>query len=160
MISYVVAMDENHLIGSKNKLPWHLPADLKYFKKVTMNKPIVMGRKTYESIGKPLPGRENIVLTRDRNYKAEGCTVIYSVEDIIKRDNEEICVIGGAEVFRLFMPYVNRMYITKIHETFEGDTYFPDFNEKEWKIVSKTPGQVDEKNKYPHDFIVYDKKMS
>ena len=103
MISFVVAIDENRAIGKDNDLPWYLPNDLKYFKKVTMGKPIVMGRKTYESIGKPLPGRENIVVTRDEQYKAEGITVVHSVDDVLQKDDEEICVIGGAELFKLFI---------------------------------------------------------
>lgn len=158
MISFVVAMDEKRLIGSNNELPWHLPADLQHFKKVTMGKPIVMGRKTYESIGRPLPGRENIILTRDSSYQVEGCTVIHTVEEALNRKEEELCVIGGAEVFKLFMPFADRMYITKINSTFEGDTYFPEFSESEWSLVSKTDGTMDEKNKYPHEFLVFDKK--
>jgi dihydrofolate reductase len=156
MISFVVAMDENRAIGKDNDLPWYLPNDLKYFKKVTMGKPIVMGRKTYESIGKPLPGRENIVLTRDGNYKAEGITVVHSVDEVLQKE-EEICVIGGSEVFKLFLPVADRLYITEIHETFEADTYFPELNENEWKEVSREPGIIDEKNKYTHDFVVYEK---
>ncbi|MGG1574168.1 dihydrofolate reductase [Fictibacillus sp. NRS-1165] len=157
MISFVFAMDENGLIGNRNELPWHLPADLQYFKKVTMGKPIVMGRKTFDSIGKPLPGRENIILTRNESFQAEGCTIIHSVQQALERKEEEVCVIGGAEVFSLFMPYVQRMYITKINESFQGDTYFPEIDESEWKLVSETPGIVDGKNKYSHDFLVMEK---
>ncbi|UZJ80028.1 dihydrofolate reductase [Fictibacillus sp. KU28468] len=157
MISYVFAMDENRLIGDRNGLPWHLPADLQHFKRVTMKKPIVMGRKTFQSIGKPLPGRENIILTRDESFQAEGCTVIHSIDQALERPEEEVCVIGGAEVFSLFMPHVQRMYITKINESFHGDTYFPEYDESEWKLVSETPGIVDEKNKYSHDFLVIEK---
>ncbi|MDN4072340.1 dihydrofolate reductase [Fictibacillus terranigra] len=157
MISFVFAMDENRLIGNRNELPWYLPADLQYFKKVTMGKPIVMGRKTFDSIGKPLPGRENIILTRNESFQAEGCTIIHSVQQALERKEEEVCVIGGAEVFSLFMPYVQRMYITKINESFQGDTYFPEIDESEWKLVSETPGNVDEKNKYSHDFLVIEK---
>ncbi|WP_416729410.1 dihydrofolate reductase [Fictibacillus sp. JL2B1089] len=157
MISFVVAMDENLAIGKDNDLPWYLPNDLKHFKNVTMGKPIVMGRKTYESIGKPLPGRENIVVTRDENYQAEGTTVVHSVDEVLKKETEELCVIGGTEIFKLFMPVADRLYVTEIHHTFDADTYFPEINRAEWREVSREPGIVDEKNKYPHDFVVYEK---
>ncbi|KSU83385.1 dihydrofolate reductase [Fictibacillus enclensis] len=157
MISYVFAMDRNRLIGKQNDLPWHLPADLKHFKKVTMGKPILMGRKTYESIGKPLPGRENIILTRDESFQAEGCTVLHTVQDALDRQDTELCVIGGSEVFRLFMPYVERMYVTRIDESFDGDTYFPAYDESEWNIIDRTTGILDEKNKYPHEFLTFEK---
>lgn len=157
MISFVVAMDENRAIGKDNDLPWYLPNDLKHFKKTTMGKPIVMGRKTYESIGKPLPGRENIVVTRDESYKAEGTTIVHSVDEVLKMNAEEICVIGGTEIFNMFLPAADRLYITEIHHTFEADTYFPELNDNEWKEVSRTEGIVDEKNKYPHEFVVYEK---
>ncbi|MCM3718798.1 dihydrofolate reductase [Fictibacillus phosphorivorans] len=157
MISFVVAMDENRGIGKDNDLPWYLPNDLKHFKKTTMGKPIVMGRKTYESIGKPLPGRENIVVTRDQNYEAEGVTIVHSVDDVLKIKAEEMCVIGGSEIFKQFLPVADRLYITEIYHTFDADTYFPEINDKEWKEVSRTAGIVDEKNKYPHDFVEYEK---
>ncbi|MFC0187673.1 dihydrofolate reductase [Fictibacillus aquaticus] len=158
MISFVVAMDQNRLIGRNNELPWHMPGDLQYFKKVTMGKPIVMGRKTHESIGRPLPGRENIVMTRDERYEADGCTVVSSAEDVLSRDDEEMCVIGGADIFRLFMPHVKRLYITEIYHEFDGDTYFPVFSKEEWKEVSREKGITDEKTVHPHDFVVYEKK--
>ncbi|MDM5315332.1 dihydrofolate reductase [Fictibacillus sp. b24] len=157
MISFVVAMDENRAIGKDNDLPWYLPNDLKHFKNVTMGKPIVMGRKTYESIGKPLPGRENIVVTRDDNYQAEGTTIVHSVDDVLKKDAEELCVIGGTEIFKLFMPVADRLYVTEIHHTFDADTYFPEINRDEWREVSRKPGILDEKNKYAHDFVVFEK---
>ncbi|KZE67743.1 dihydrofolate reductase [Fictibacillus phosphorivorans] len=157
MISFVVAMDENRAIGKDNDLPWYLPNDLKHFKNVTMGKPIVMGRKTYESIGKPLPGRENIVVTRDDNYQASGTTVVHSVDEVLNLDAEELCVIGGTEIFKLFMPVADRLYVTEIHDTFDADTYFPEINRNEWHEVSRKPGIVDEKNKYPHDFVVFEK---
>lgn len=157
MISFVVAMDENRAIGKDNDLPWYLPNDLKHFKNVTMGKPIVMGRKTYESIGKPLPGRENIVVTRDDNYKAEGTTVVHSVDEVMQKEAEEICVIGGTEIFKLFMPVADYLYVTEIHHSFEADTYFPEIGRDEWREVSRKSGIVDEKNKYPHDFVEYEK---
>ncbi|MFD1358728.1 dihydrofolate reductase [Fictibacillus halophilus] len=160
MISFVVAMDDNRAIGKNNDLPWYLPNDLKHFKKTTMGKPIVMGRKTYESIGKPLPGRENIVVTRDKSYKAEGTTIVHSVNEVLQMNAEEICVIGGSEIFKQFLPVADRLYITEIHYTFDADTYFPELSADEWKEVSRTEGIVDEKNKYPHEFVVYEKIKS
>ncbi|RFU65453.1 dihydrofolate reductase [Peribacillus glennii] len=161
MISLLFAMDENRVIGKDNKLPWHLPADLNYFKNVTMGHPIVMGRKTFESIGRVLPGRENIVVTRNADFKLEGVTVLHSVDEVIKladSSDREIFVIGGAEIFKGILPQTDRLYITEIHHEFQGDTYFPAINEAEWEQLSSTPGIVDEKNRYPHDFIVLGRK--
>ena len=160
MISFVVAMDNNKVIGINNHLPWHIPADLKFFKKVTMGHPIVMGRKTYESIGKPLPGRENIIVTRNQNYSQEGCTVIHTIDELLKlseEKKEEICVIGGAEIFKATFPYADRLYITKINDEFEGDTFFPDFKEVDWKIISQEKGPKDEKNPYDYSFNIYER---
>lgn len=160
MISLLLAMDKNQLIGKDNDLPWRLPADLAYFKRVTMGHPIIMGRKTYDSIGRPLPGRENIIVTRDTSYKAEGCKVIHSIEDIVKMSEEtdqELFVIGGAEIFKEILPHSDRLYITEIEEEFEGDTYFPAFDKDEWKIISKEKGIKDEKNPYEYTFLVYEK---
>jgi dihydrofolate reductase len=161
MISFIVAMDKNRVIGNKNRLPWHLPADLQYFKRVTMGHPVIMGRKTYESIGRPLPGRENIILTRDENYTVDGCTVLHSVSDIKeleKQNNDELFVIGGAEIFKETFTIANRLYITMIEEEFEGDTYFPNFDKNEWVLVSKEKGPRDEKNPYNYYFLVYEHK--
>lgn len=160
MISFIVAMDKNRLIGKNNQLPWHLPGDLAFFKQVTMGHPIIMGRKTFESIGKVLPGRENIIVTRDKDYNIEGCTVIHSVEEIkkIEQDkNDELFVIGGAEIFKETFEIVDRLYITLIDEEFEGDTYFPEFNKNDWVIVSNEKGIKDEKNPYNYYFVIYDK---
>jgi dihydrofolate reductase len=161
MISLMVAMDQNRVIGKNNKLPWHLPADLQYFKKVTMGHPIVMGRKTFESIGRVLPGRENVIVTRNQEFKAEGCVVLHDIAQIkMFADNhdEEVFVIGGAEIFKEILPFTDRLYITEIHETFEGDTFFPVIDENEWDEVSSNPGSIDEKNRYAHDFIILQKK--
>lgn len=161
MISLMLAMDENRLIGRDNQLPWYLPADLQYFKKVTMGHPIVMGRKTFESIGRVLPGRENIVVTRNAEFKAEDVTVLHSIDDVKKladSSEQELFVIGGAEIFKEILPVTDRLYITEIHHAFEGDTHFPEIEEEDWVQRSVTPGTVDEKNRYPHDFIVLDRK--
>lgn len=160
MISFVVAMDQNRVIGKENQLPWHLPADLKYFKKVTTGHTIVMGRKTFESIGRPLPNRRNVVLTRDEQYEAEGCEVVNTIEEVlsIARKEEECFVIGGTEVFMLFWDHVDRLYVTYIDESFEGDTFFPEIDRAEWEIVGVEEGVVDEKNRYRHEFRTYERR--
>ncbi len=160
MISFLVAMDENRVIGLNNDMPWHLPADLAYFKKTTTGHTIIMGRKTYESIGRPLPNRKNVILTRDQNYKAENCIVIHSVDEalaLMNDNDEEYFVIGGTEIFQQLLPYADRLYITHIYETFAGDTYFPPFDSEEWKIVSREQGIRNEKNPYDYEFLIYEK---
>ncbi|WP_078432872.1 dihydrofolate reductase [Metabacillus halosaccharovorans] len=160
MISLIVAMDKHRLIGRDNQLPWHLPQDLAYFKKVTMNHKIIMGRKTFESIGRPLPGRENIIVTRDSTYSQEGCTILHSIDEILElssRSDEELFVIGGAEIFKEILPVSDRLYITEIDDVFEGDTYFPDRKETEWKKISVEKGTRDKKNPYDFEFVVYEK---
>ncbi|MBO0958262.1 dihydrofolate reductase [Neobacillus sp. MM2021_6] len=161
MISFIVAMDDNRAIGKNNQLPWHLPEDLKFFKRVTMGHPIAMGRKTHESIGRVLPGRENIIITRQLDYKCEGCTVFYSVEEFVKyshKQDDEIFVIGGAEIFKETFPFVDRLYITDIHSTFDGDTFFPEFALGDWKLTSSEKGVRDEKNPYDYEFMIYERK--
>ena len=161
MISFLVAMDKNRVMGIDNRLPWRLPADVKFFKEVTMGHPVVMGRKTYDSIGKPLPGRENIILTRNVDYQPEGCKVIHTVEESIeymKNKNDEVFVIGGAQLFKELFPVADRLYITEIHHEFEGDTFFPEFEESEWTLSSSEKGIKDEKNPYDYFFHVYDRK--
>jgi len=161
-ISLLLAADENNVIGKDNSLPWHLPNDLKYFKNLTWGMPILMGRKTYESIGKPLPGRQNIVITRNENFKADGVAVVRSVETAIDIANDsdikEIFIIGGAEIFNTILPKANRVYLTRIHHRFEGDVFFPELQEAEWKLVKQRRGDVDEKNVYPHTFEVWERK--
>lgn len=161
MISFIWAMDKNQLIGNNNKLPWHLPADLQYFKKVTMGKPIVMGRKTFESIGRILPGRENIILTRNLSYKQEGCHIFYKTEDFITyakaREDVEFFVIGGAQIFNELYNYAERLYITKIYDEFTGDTYFPPINMTDWKLIRQEKGIKDDKNPYDYEFLVYER---
>lgn len=161
MISLLYAMDRNRLIGKNNQLPWHLPQDLAYFKRVTMGHTIVMGRKTFDSIGKPLPGRENIIITRDKHFTSNGCKIIHSIDELLElsrnKMDEEIFVIGGAEIFKEILPYSDRLYVTNIYHEFEGDTYFPSIDENEWKMISKEPGIKDDKNPYDFDFAVYEK---
>ncbi|NRD80482.1 dihydrofolate reductase [Bacillus sp. BRMEA1] len=160
MISFIVAMDENRVIGKNNKLPWHLPADLKFFKRVTMGHSVVMGRKTHESIGRVLPGRENIIITRNTNFQSEGCKVFHSVEEFIRFSrghHKEYFIIGGAEIFRETFHFADRLYITQIHENFNGDTYFPEFNVNDWILDSCEKGIQDEKNPYDYEFRIYDR---
>jgi len=160
MISFLWAEDEKGIIGKNNQLPWRLPEDLKYFKRTTMGHPIVMGRKTYESIGKPLPGRTNIVLTRDEQFHAEGCIILKTKNELLRWMNEsedEVFITGGAEIFGLFMDEVNRLYVTKIHEDFDGDTYFPLIDWSEWQLISKDKGIKNEENPYDYEFLVYER---
>jgi dihydrofolate reductase len=158
MISFIWAQDENGLIGKDNSLPWHLPEDLKFFKNTTLGHPIVMGRKTYESIGRPLPGRENIILTGDISFEAAGCTVVSSVDDVLDKSKvEEVFVTGGAAVFKSFMPYVDRLYVTRIHHVFNGDTYFTAIPWDEFALESCTPGVKNEKNPYNYEFCLYNR---
>lgn len=161
ILSMIVAHADNRIIGKDNDMPWHLPADLAYFKKTTLGKPVVMGRKTYESIGRPLPGRQNIVITRDANYQAEGVTTATSVEQAIMLAGsvEEVMVIGGGAIYEHCLPSAERLYITHINHDIEGDTYFPFYDlEKDWSKVSSEVRQADEKNAYALDFCVYERK--
>src|SRR3989338_76457 len=125
MISIIAAIARNGVIGNKGQLPWHLSEDLKHFKATTMGHPILMGRKTFESIGKALPGRENIVLTTDRNFKVAGVTILHNWKEVLARRDEELFVIGGSKIYTLALPHANKLYLTQIDQDFEGDTYFP-----------------------------------
>lgn len=159
MISFIVAMDDNNVIGHQNQLPWQLPADLAYFKKITIGHPIIMGRKTYESIGRPLPGRRNIVITRDTSYQADGIDIVHSIDEAVKLVGEdEAFIIGGANIFEQAFEYAQKLYITYIHEVFIGDTYFRKFNLNEWELESSVKGIKDEKNHYDYEFVVYNRK--
>jgi len=161
MISLLVAMDQNRIIGKDNQLPWHLPEDLSYFKKVTMGHPIIMGRKTFESIGRVLPGRQNVIVTRNLHFSHDGCIVLHSIEEVkafADTANGEVFVIGGSEIFQEILPYADRLYITKIEHTFSGDAYFPDFNEADWMLISSEKGPKNEKNPYDYYFQVYERR--
>lgn len=155
-----MAIAEGNVIGNNNALLWHLPADLKFFKETTSGHHILMGRKTYESIGKPLPNRVNIVLTRDTSFKKEGIVTVHSLDEAIvyaiKGKEEELFIIGGGEIYKSSMAIADSIYLTKIDEVFEGDTFFPILT-NDWKIVSEELGVLDEKNKLKHKFIRYEK---
>ena len=161
IISFIVAAAENNVMGKDNKLPWCLPADMRYFKNVTWAMPVIMGRKTYESLGKPLAGRTNVVITRNKDWKAEGVEVVPSIDKAIasaaKMDTKEIFIIGGAEIFRESMGSADRIYLTRIHASFDGDTFFPEMNPSEWKLVSSKDCEADEKNPYRYSFQVWEK---
>ena len=136
IISLIAALGKNRVIGNENKLIWSIPTDMKRFKELTSGKSIIMGRKTYESIGRPLPKRKNIIITRDDNYKADGCIVVHSSDESLKAAGDvEVMIIGGAQVYAEFLPVSNKMYLTLIDKDFEGDAYFPAYNENEWKEV-------------------------
>ncbi len=156
MISIIVATDRNNLIGKDNDLPWRIPADLTYFKKITSGSTIVMGRKTYESIGKPLPNRQNIILSR-KGFSADGCETLHSLEEIksLDVDNKELYIIGGSHIFKEALPFADFLYLTYIDEEFEGDTYFPTLDESEWELISEQKGIKDEKNPYDYYFRKY-----
>ncbi|RLL48247.1 dihydrofolate reductase [Oceanobacillus piezotolerans] len=161
MISLLFAMDRNRVIGLNNDLPWHLPKDLQFFKRKTTGNTIVMGRKTFDSIGKALPNRRNVVLTSQKDFAVPNVEVIHDLE-IFKAWNksnpdEEYFVIGGAHLFEQILDIADRMYVTFIDEEFEGDTYFPAFNEQDFKMTSKEQGEKDDKNPYDYYFIQYDR---
>lgn len=157
MLSIIVAASENNVIGKDGTLPWHLPKDLKYFKKITSGHAIVMGRTTYESIGRPLPNRRNIILTRDITFSAKGCDVIHSIDDI-PNTSEEIFIIGGANVYQQTLDMCDRLYFTRVHTHIEGDAYFPEINETIWKLESSEKEPANENNEFDLSFITYIKK--
>ncbi len=156
-LSIICGMDENRLIGKDNALPWHLPADMAYFKKTTMSKPLLMGRKTYESIGKPLPGRRNIIITRDSSYQAEGCDVTHSIQQALDlvADQPEIMLMGGASLYEQTIDIADCLYITEIHHKFEGDAWFPAINPIQWKESWRENHPADDRNHYPFSFVKY-----
>ena len=160
ILSLIVAMDENRLIGSNNGLPWHLPADLAFFKRTTIGKPIVMGRKTFESIGRPLPGRRNIVITRNSSFSAEGCDLVDSIDTAMSlvSDEEEIMVIGGASLYQQTIAYAQQLYITLIHDNFAGDTWFPEFDLQQWKQENREEFDADHSNSHAYSFIRFVKE--
>lgn len=159
IISLIAAMDRNRVIGKKGTLPWYLPADLRHFKELTTGKPIIMGSTTFASIGKALPNRINIVMTRDSSFVAEGCVIVHSVEEALAaaRGCDEVMVIGGAQVFEQFFPRANRMYLTMIDAEINGDVYFPAWNPAEWRETTREMHKPDEKNKYTYAFLTFDR---
>lgn len=159
-LSIIAAMSENYVIGKENQLPWHLPADLKHFKNITWGKPILMGRKTYESIGKPLPGRRNIIITRNPEFQAEGCEITHSLEQALSlvKDSAEVMVIGGAQLFAQALPQASRMYLTIIHHYFDGDCFFPHWDAKQWQEVEREDFAAGEGFSYGFSYLVMERK--
>lgn len=160
-ISLIAAVGRNYIIGCHGRMSWTLPADLQYFKRVTWGHPVIMGRKTFASIGRALPGRENVILTRDEDFKAPGCIIMHSVQEVLDRwkdSSEEAFIIGGGDIYRQCMPVADKLYITWIEQPFEGDTFFPDVSEKVWECISCTMGQVDVENTIGHTFCIYNKQ--
>ena len=159
IISIIAAMDKNRLIGANNGLPWHLPADFKHFKEVTMTKPVVMGRKTYASIGKPLPGRKNIVISRG-DFAAEGVTVVGSIDAALELLScaEEVMIIGGASFYEQMIDRADRLYLTFVDAVCEGDAWFPEFDKSEWSIIQQKSIKADNKNNYDFEIITYERK--
>ncbi|HEX4046045.1 MAG TPA: dihydrofolate reductase [Gammaproteobacteria bacterium] len=162
IIAAIVAMAENRVIGHHNQLPWRLPADLKHFKTLTMGCPVLMGRKTYASIGRPLPGRLNVVITRDPAFKAEGCVVVTSLIDAIKRASlaqevKTIFIIGGAEIYQQALPLLQRIYLTVIHHLFDGDAFFPELDKGEWQEAACERHAADEQNPYDYSFVTLER---
>ena len=159
LISIVVAASTNNVIGKNGQLPWRLPDDLKYFRAITMGKPIVMGRLTWESIGRPLPGRQNIVITRNPDYVAEGCDVVTSPAAALGVAGEaaEVMIIGGGRIYELFLPQARRLYLTRVQVDVDGDTYFPAISEDDWRLVSCDAHAAEDANEFGFEFRVYER---
>ncbi len=158
----IAAVANNNVIGQNNRLIWHMPNDLKHFKNLTNGHTLIMGRKTFESIGKPLPGRKIIVVTRQKNYDAQGCTVVESLKDAIceaKKDGE-VYIAGGGEIYRqvINLHQTRRIFLTRIYANFEGDSFFPDIDEDKWELIDLEKHNADEKNPYPYAFLTYKRK--
>lgn len=164
-VALIWAMDNTGCIGNKNGLPWHLPEDLRYFKRVTMGKPIIMGRKTWDSIGRPLPGRSNIIISRDPAFHVAGARVVHSLEEafnvaapLCTQENcAEAIVMGGAEIYRLALPYAEKLYLTRVHATVEGDAFFPELDLSTWQEVRREDHKASMQNPYDYSFSVFEK---
>ena len=156
-------MARNRVIGKNNTLPWRMPADLQHFKAITMGKPVVMGRKTYESIGRPLPGRTNIIISRNIDYHADGCTTLPSLDEaitLLENTHDELMIIGGGSFYEQTLPYAERLYLTLLDADIAGDAYFPDFNINEWQETASEAHNADDKNDYDYRFVTLDKILN
>ena len=160
-ISHLVAASENNVIGKANHLPWHLPNDFKYFKNKTWGMPIIMGRNTYESLDKPLPGRFNIVITTKEDWKRDDVIVVHSIDEAIAKgmetDCKEIFIIGGGEIFKQSISIVNKIYLTRVHTTVEGDTFYPEIDKTKWQLISEELHSADEKHAFGYTFQTWEK---
>jgi dihydrofolate reductase len=164
-IAYVVAMDENRLIGRDNALPWRLPDDMRWFREQTLGKPCIMGRRTYDSLPerfRPLPGRRNIIVTRNREYEAPGAVVVHSVEEALGAagDAAEIIIVGGAELFRALWPKVDRLYLTQVHGASQGDVYFPAYDLAEWREIYRQEHPADDRHTFAFTWFILDRESS
>ncbi len=160
-VAIAVAIGENQAIGKNNQLLWHMPADLKFFKQTTSGHTVIMGRKTFDSVGKPLPNRRNVVITRDPELQIEGVELVNSLDEaleITKTEEKPVFIVGGAEIYRQALPKTDKLYLTTIHHNFDADTFFPDFDRSEWTVISSEPHKADEKNKYDYTFEVLERK--
>lgn len=157
--SIIVAVANENVIGAKNTLPWHLPADMLHFKTLTTNHPVIMGQKTHESIGKVLPNRTNIVVSDNPNYQSKGCVVVHTLDDAFKAaektSSNECFIIGGASIYQQTLDMVDRIYLTQIHHQFEGDVFFPKIDKQKWQLISCQEHKADNQNPYPFDFCLY-----
>ncbi|WBA82453.1 dihydrofolate reductase [Endozoicomonas sp. GU-1] len=164
-LALIAAVADNNAIGINNKMPWYLPGDLRYFKAVTMGKPVIMGRKTFDSLGKPLPGRTNIVITRDHNWHHEGVSVVHNLDDGIAlaeaanliNGNEEIMIIGGEQIYRQAIDQADRLYLTRVYQSFDGDAFFPDINPQEWREISREDTQSEDEQPLTYSYLVLDR---
>jgi dihydrofolate reductase len=165
-VALVWAMARNRTIGRNNSLPWHLPEDLKFFKRVTIGKPIIMGRKTWDSIGRPLPGRCNIVISRNTGFKAEGVEAVNSLQQALdlaekisqQSGSDEVCVIGGAEIYAQALMVADRLYLTQVHADIDGDTFFPEFDRSQWQELERQDFLASPDNPYDYSFLTLEKR--
>jgi len=166
-LSLIAALSQNRVIGSNGKLPWYLPEDLKYFKKVTMGKPIIMGHATYKSVGKPLPGRLNIIISRNTDLSIPGCEVVADLQravncaqaNCLEGDKDEAFVVGGAQIYEMAIDQVERMYLTEIHASLDGDTYFPNFDRGDWHETTRRDVAAVPPNKHDYSFVVLERRV-
>jgi len=160
MISIIVAASTNNVIGVQGELPWKISDDLKRFKALTLGKPVIMGRRTHESIGRPLPGRQNIVLTRQAGFDAQGCDVVASPQKALAVTGgaAEIFIIGGSEIYALFLPKANRLYLTRVHARIDGDAHFPDIDEQKWQLVDTEAHDAGDANQFAFEFRTYERR--
>lgn len=161
MLSLIVAVGERNEVGKAGKMPWHLPADLKHFKTLTLGKPVIMGRKTFEAMGKPLPQRRNIVVTRDEGFRAADCEVAHSFTDalVLAAGVPEIMVIGGAEIYREALPRAQRIYLTRVHAGFDADTFFPTLDPADWRESACEDHAADERNSFDYSFLIMQRRI-
>ena len=164
-LALIAAVADNNAIGINNKMPWYLPGDLRYFKAVTMGKPIIMGRKTFDSLRKPLPGRTNIVITRDHSWQHDGVKVVHSLDEAISlaedvaliNGNEEVMVIGGEQIYRQAMACADRLYLTRVYQSFDGDAFFPEVDTQQWRETSREDIQSEEEGSLNYSYLILDR---